>query len=162
MLFKDDLDLLPLFSNLIQIGDSCEDIEGSRRLWRALQEIGQWEECRTNTGPHFRIMTAAAKDAAAAKEAAASSSAGGGTDVGVLKKDLAKLILRPKAFTPMALRKVLVNCQPQARSRAMSFSEGIVAYPGFNMKSSLLPDILKVEQRFTQNQRLLVLLRGMD
>ena len=42
-----------------------------------------------------------------------------------------------------ALRQLLVNCQPQARNRTMSLLQGIMAYPNFNMKASILPQILQ-------------------
>ena len=53
-----------------------------------------------------------------------------------------------------ALRQLLGNCQPQARNRTMNLLQGIMAYPQFNMKNSLLPQILKLEEHFTQYERL--------
>ena len=45
-----------------------------------------------------------------------------------------------------ALRQLLMNCQPQARNRTMNLLQGIMSYPSFNMKSSLWPQILKLEE----------------
>ena len=53
-----------------------------------------------------------------------------------------------------ALRQMLSNCQPQARNRTMNLLQGIMAYPSFNMKGSLLPQILKLEEHFLQYDRL--------
>ena len=53
-----------------------------------------------------------------------------------------------------ALRQLLGNCQPQARNRTMNLLQGIMAYPQFNMKNSLLPQILKLEEHFVQYERL--------
>ena len=53
-----------------------------------------------------------------------------------------------------ALRQLLSNCQPQARNRTMSLLQVIMAYPSFNMKGSLLPQILKLEEHFIQYERL--------
>ena len=53
-----------------------------------------------------------------------------------------------------ALRQLLGNCQPRARNRTMNLLQGIMAYPPFNMKSSLLPQILMLEEHFTQYERL--------
>ena len=49
-----------------------------------------------------------------------------------------------------ALRQMLLNCQPQARNRTMNLLQGIMAYPSFNMKLSILPQLLKLEEHFTQ------------
>ena len=56
--------------------------------------------------------------------------------------------------TGEALRQLLVNCQPQARNRTMSLLQGIMAYPNFNMKTSILPQILKLEEHFNQYEKL--------
>ena len=53
-----------------------------------------------------------------------------------------------------ALRQLLVNCQPQARNRTMSLLQGTMAYPNFNMKTSILPQILKLEEHFNQYEKL--------
>ena len=53
-----------------------------------------------------------------------------------------------------ALRQMSSNCQPQARNRTMNLLQGIMAYPSFNMKGSLLPQILKLEEHFLQYERL--------
>ena len=53
-----------------------------------------------------------------------------------------------------ALRQLLMNCQPQARNRTMNLLQGIMSYPSFNMKSSLLPQILKLEEHYVQYERL--------
>ena len=53
-----------------------------------------------------------------------------------------------------ALRQLLMNCQPQARNRTMNLLQGIMSYPSFNMKSSLLPQILKLEEHYLQYERL--------
>ena len=53
-----------------------------------------------------------------------------------------------------ALRQMLLNCQPQARNRTMNLLQGIMAYPSFNMKLSILPQLLKLEEHFTQYERL--------
>ena len=36
----------------------------------------------------------------------------------------------------------------------MNLLQGIMTYPSFNMKSSLLPQILKLEEHYTQYERL--------
>lgn len=53
-----------------------------------------------------------------------------------------------------ALRQLLINCQPQARNRTINLLQGIVAYPRFNMKLSILPQLLKLEEHFNQYERL--------
>ena len=53
-----------------------------------------------------------------------------------------------------ALRQLILNCQPQARNRTMNLLQGIMAYPSFNMKLSILPQLLKLEEHFTQYERL--------
>lgn len=53
-----------------------------------------------------------------------------------------------------ALRQMLLNCQAQARNRTMNLLQGIMAYPSFNMKLSILPQLLKLEEHFTQYERL--------
>ena len=53
-----------------------------------------------------------------------------------------------------ALCQPLSNCQPNARNRAMSLLQGIMAYPIFNMKISLLPQILKLEEHYHQYEEL--------
>ena len=47
-----------------------------------------------------------------------------------------------------ALRQLLSNCQPNARNRTLSLLQGIMAYPSFNMRTSLLPQILKLEEHY--------------
>ena len=53
-----------------------------------------------------------------------------------------------------ALRQLLSNCQPQTRNRTMSLLQTIMAYPQFNMKVSLLRQILKLEEHLVQYERL--------
>ena len=53
-----------------------------------------------------------------------------------------------------ALRQLLSNCQPNARNRTMSLLQGIMAYPSFNMRISLLPQILKLEEHYYQYEKL--------
>ena len=53
-----------------------------------------------------------------------------------------------------ALRQLLCNCQPPARNRTMSLLQGIMSHPTFNMKGSLLPQILKLEEHFLQYEKL--------
>ena len=52
-----------------------------------------------------------------------------------------------------ALRQLLSNCQPNARNRTMSLLQGIMAYPSFNMRTSLLPQILKLEEHYVQYEK---------
>eukprot|EP00913_Durusdinium_trenchii_P032259 g30204.t1 len=53
-----------------------------------------------------------------------------------------------------ALRQLLSNCQPNARNRTLSLLQGIMAYPSFNMRTSLLPQILKLEEHYYQYEKL--------
>ena len=53
-----------------------------------------------------------------------------------------------------ALGQMLLNCQPQARNRAMNLLQGIMAHPKINMKFLILPQLLKLEEHFTQYERL--------
>ena len=53
-----------------------------------------------------------------------------------------------------ALRQLLANCQPNARNRTLSLLQGIMAYPSFNMRTSLLPQILKLEEHYYQYEKL--------
>ena len=53
-----------------------------------------------------------------------------------------------------AMRQLLENCQPKARNRTMSMLQSIMAYPPFSMKSSILPQVLKLEEHFNQFERL--------
>ena len=46
------------------------------------------------------------------------------------------------------------NFQPQARNRTMSLLQGIMSHPNFNMKASILPQILKLEEHFSQYEKL--------
>ena len=60
-----------------------------------------------------------------------------GTLVGLVKN-----VSNYKGFE--ALRQMLLNCQPQASNRTMNL----------NMKLSILPQLLKLEEHFTQYERL--------
>ena len=53
-----------------------------------------------------------------------------------------------------ALRQLLSNCQPKARGRTMSMLQGIMAYPAFHMKSSIIAQVVRLEENFTQFERL--------
>ena len=53
-----------------------------------------------------------------------------------------------------ALRQLLSNCQPKAGNRTMSLLQGLMSYPAFTMKGSLLAQILKLEEHFNQYERL--------
>ena len=53
-----------------------------------------------------------------------------------------------------AFRQLLMNCQSQARNRTMNLLQGIMSYPNFNMKNSLPPQILKLEEHYVQCERL--------
>ena len=53
-----------------------------------------------------------------------------------------------------ALRQLLLNCQPKARNRTMSLLQGIMSYPSFNMKTSILAQILRLEEHFLQYEKL--------
>ena len=53
-----------------------------------------------------------------------------------------------------ALRQLLSNCQPNARNRTLSLLQGIMAYPSFKMRTSLLPQILKLEEHYYQYEKL--------
>ena len=53
-----------------------------------------------------------------------------------------------------ALRQLLMNCQPKARNRTMSLLQGIMSYPAFNMKTSILAQILRLEEHFVQYEKL--------
>ena len=53
-----------------------------------------------------------------------------------------------------AMRQLIQNCQPMARNRTMSLLQGIMSYPSFNMKNSILPQIVKLEEHFMVYERL--------
>ena len=53
-----------------------------------------------------------------------------------------------------ALRQLLSNCQPKARNRTMSLLQGVMSYPAFSMKGSLVAQILKLEEHFNQYEML--------
>eukprot|EP00435_Cladocopium_sp_Y103_P030301 s1247_g7.t1 len=53
-----------------------------------------------------------------------------------------------------ALRHLLLNCQPKARSRTMSMLQGIMGYPAFSMKSSIIAQVVRLEENFAQFEKL--------
>ena len=53
-----------------------------------------------------------------------------------------------------ALRQLLQNCQPKARNRTLSMLQSLMAYPAFNMKSSVMAQVMRLEEHFTQYERL--------
>ena len=53
-----------------------------------------------------------------------------------------------------ALRQLLLNCQPKARNRTMSMLQGIMGYPAFNMKNSIMAQITRLEEHFLQFEKL--------
>ena len=53
-----------------------------------------------------------------------------------------------------ALRQLLQNCQPKARSRTMSMLQGIMSYPAFNMKASVMAQVVRLEEHFMQFEKL--------
>eukprot|EP00435_Cladocopium_sp_Y103_P031972 s1934_g8.t1 len=53
-----------------------------------------------------------------------------------------------------ALRQLLMNCQPKARNRTMSMLQGIMSYPMFNMKGSIIAQVVRLEESFSQFEKL--------
>ena len=52
-----------------------------------------------------------------------------------------------------ALRQLFSICQPPSRNRALGLLNAIMGWQNFNMKSPLLPQILKLEEAFREYQR---------
>eukprot|EP00435_Cladocopium_sp_Y103_P050181 s1031_g15.t1 len=42
------------------------------------------------------------------------------------------------------LKQLVANCQPKARNRTMSMLQGIMGYPAFNMKSSIIAQVVRL------------------
>lgn len=53
-----------------------------------------------------------------------------------------------------ALRKLLQNCEPKSRNRTMSMLQGIMGYPNFNMKVSVMAQVMRLEEHFLQYEKL--------
>ena len=53
-----------------------------------------------------------------------------------------------------ALRQLLQNCQPRARNRTMAMLQSLMAYPAFNMKSSIMAQVVRLEESFQQFEKM--------
>ena len=53
-----------------------------------------------------------------------------------------------------ALRQLLQNCQPRARNRTMAMLQSLMAYPAFNMQSSIMAQVVRLEESFQQFEKM--------
>ena len=53
-----------------------------------------------------------------------------------------------------ALRQLLQNCQPRARNRTMAMLQSLMSYPAFNMKGSVMAQVVRMEEHFNQFEKM--------
>ena len=53
-----------------------------------------------------------------------------------------------------ALRMLMANCQPKSRNRTMSMLQGLMGYPNFNMKMSVMAQVQRLEEHFGHYEKL--------
>lgn len=51
-------------------------------------------------------------------------------------------------------RKLVQNCEPKSRNRTMSMLQRIMGYPGFNVKMSVMAQVMRLEEHYLQYEKL--------